>query len=138
MDFIGSLPTSRKGYRFILHITDYFSRFSITTPTKTANACDVIPVLDRVFTLYTTPEGTYCDQGHHFNNQEVRDFFSQRGIALTFSLSGASQSTGIVEIGNRLLKDVLRKLGDDWEEGLDRSLTQELFGIWELHPLVSY
>lgn len=121
MDFIGLFPTSQKGYWFILHIIDYFSRFSITTTTKTANTCDVIPALDRVFALYATPEGTYCDQGHHFNNQEVRDFFSRRGIALAFSLSGALQRIGMVEIGNRLSEDVLRKAGDDWEEGLNRS-----------------
>lgn len=83
MDFIGPLPISRKSYRFILHIIDYFSL-----------------ALDRVFTLYATPEGTYCDQGQHFNNQEFREFFSQRGVTLAFSPSGASQSTGMVEIGN--------------------------------------
>lgn len=132
MDFIGLLPISLKGYQFVRYIIDYFSRFWITLSTKTANAYDVIPALDRVFTLYTTLEG------YHFNSQEAWEFFSKRGVALAFH-SGASQSTPMIEIGNRLLEDVLQNAEGDWEQGLDRStlfLIRGLLVTWYFRLLV--
>lgn len=105
------------------------TRFSITTPTKTANSSDVIPVVDRVFTQYATPLATYCDQGQHFDNQEVREFFRSRNVSLIFSPTGASQSTGMIEISNRLLEDILRKADMDLEMALNRSTKKCHFRI---------
>ena len=38
-----------------------------------------------------------------------------------FSPAGASQSTGMVEISNRLLEEILQKADTDWEMALNRS-----------------
>ena len=123
-DFIGPLPVTAKGYRHIFHVMDYLSRFSITFPMVTANAEDVIPALEKVFSLYARPAGIYCNRGQHFENSRVKTFLSELGIPITFSSSGAHQSTGMIEIGNRLLEDVLRKSRSkncDWETILTRS-----------------
>lgn len=124
-DFIGPLPTSKKGYLYIFHVLEYFSRFSITIPSKTANASDVLPALEQMFVLYARPQAIYCDRGQHFENSEVKNFLSEKGISYSYSPSGASQSTGMVEIGNRLLEDILRKtqsgISKDWEAILGRS-----------------
>ena len=45
----------------------------------------------------------------------IREIFQSRNVSLTFSPTGASQSTGMIEINNRLLKDVLQKADMDWE-----------------------
>lgn len=113
IDFIEPLLTSVQGFQFILYIIDYFSWFSITTPIKTTNASNVIPVVNHVFTQYATPLATYYYQGQHFDNQEVRKFFRSRNISLTFSPTGASQSNRIIEINNKLLEDILRKANMD-------------------------
>lgn len=113
IDFIGSLPESTRGFRFILHILDYFSRFSVTVTTKTANASDVVPALEKTFTLYATPLAMYADSGQHFDNKETKNFLQSKGVSLTFSPYGSSQSTGMVKIGDRLLEDVLRKKEED-------------------------
>lgn len=126
MDFIGPLSLPCRGFRFTLHIIDSFSRFSAPIPTKTANSSDVIPALDQVFKQYGTPLATYCDQGQRFNNKEVRDFFLTRGVSLVFSPSGASQSTGMVEVGNQLLEEVLRKNEEYWEISFNNS-TRNLY-----------
>ena len=121
MDFTGPLAMSIQGFQFILHIIDYFSWFSITTPTKTGNASDVIPEVDCVFTHYATPLATYCDQSQHFDNQKVREFFQSWNVSLTFSPTGISQSTGMIEISNRLLENILQKTDIDWEMALNTS-----------------
>lgn len=122
MDFIGPLPISRRGFTFIFHVLDYLSRFSIAFSTKTANTADVLEGLTRVFTGYATPIAIYCDGGQHFDNSAVRDFLSGHGVAIDYNPRGASQSTGMVEVGNKILEDVLRKGITDWEIELDSSI----------------
>lgn len=117
IDFIGPLPRSRLGNTYILHLICYFARFSITSPSASANATDVIPALERAFTSYAKPKAVYWDRGQHYDNQLVKDFLTSKNIAFSFSPSGSSQSTGMVEVGNKILEDVLRK-GGDWEDGL--------------------
>ena len=123
IDFIGPLQRSRLGNSYILHVMDYFSRFSITFPSATANTTDVIPALEQVFSLYAKPKAIYWDRGQHFLNEPVKDFLSALGIAFSYSPSGASQSTGMIEVGNKILQSVIRK-GHDWEEGLSASTKQ--------------
>ena len=63
MDFIGPLKVTSRGYLYILHIIDYFSRFSIAYACKTANAPEVIESLKDVFIKYAAPRAIYCDRG---------------------------------------------------------------------------
>ena len=120
VDFIGPLQRSRLGNSYILHIMDYFSRFSMTFPSATANATDVIPALEQVFSLYTKPKAVYWDRGQHFLNEPVKDYLNALGVAFSYSPSGASQSTGMIKVGNRILQSVIRK-GGDWEDDLRAS-----------------
>ncbi len=98
---------------YIFHIIDYFSRFSVAYACKTANAPDVIESPKDVFTKYTTPRAIYCDRGQHFDNEEVRGFLGGEGITITYRPSGSSKSTGMVEVGNRLLEDIVRRSSED-------------------------
>lgn len=66
MDFIGPLPLSGSGSKFILHIIDYFSRFSMAFPSAAANLPEVIQALKFVFVHYATPRAVYMDRGQHF------------------------------------------------------------------------
>ena len=121
IDFIGPLPTSKNGNRFILHTICYFSRFSSGFPRKTANAEDVISAFEELFFLYGKPKGFYWDSGQHFISQEVQDFLTMAGIGFSYSRSGSSMSTGMVEVGNKILEDVLRK-EDNWEATFRKSI----------------
>ncbi len=94
MDFIGPLKLTSRGALYILHIIDYFSRFSIAYACKTANVSEVIESLRDVFTKYATPRAIYCDRGQHFNNKEMRGFVGSEGVNISYSLSGLSKSTG--------------------------------------------
>ena len=62
-----------------------------------------------VFAMYRKPSVIYCDSGQHFDNDELPEFLHLEGIALDYSPSSASKSTGMVEVSNKLIEDVLRK-----------------------------
>ena len=64
------------------------------------------------------------------------DFLDSHAVAYSFSLSGSSQSTGMVEVGNKLLQEILRK-GGDWEDNLSsgtRSLNSRIIAHFTVAP----
>jgi len=116
IDFIGPLETTQAGHKFILNVVCYFMKFTVPFATKTSNVEDVIWCLDLMFSMYRTPQTIYCDRGQHFDNEELRQWLTRRGVSINYSPSGASKSTGMAEMSNRLVEDVLRKITtNDWD-----------------------
>jgi hypothetical protein len=67
MDIVGPVRESRKGYRYILVISDYASRFVITIPMKDQKAHTVAKCLvHKVITKYGTPQHVLTDRGTNF------------------------------------------------------------------------
>ena len=124
MDFIGPLKKTSAGNEFILHAMDYFARFSTAEASPTADVPDVTKFLTRVFDIYFTPEALYLDRGQHFENDELKSFLRDRGVAVDFSPSGSSKSTGMIEVGNRILEGVIRKNTTEWDLGLSNSVKE--------------
>ena len=109
MDFIGPMERTQAGHEYILHIMDYFSRYSITYPSMAANALDVIRALEDAFNRFMRPTAFFLDRGQHFENSILGDYLKEQGVKLFFGPSGSSKSFGLIERGNRILEDVIRK-----------------------------
>ena len=118
MDFIGPFTTSQQGKRFILNVGCYMSRFIIPFATQTANVPEVIWSLKLLFNMYRKPQAFYIDREQHFDNDELRAFFGNEGVAVEYSPSGASKSTGFIEERNLVLENVLRKDSREFDEAL--------------------
>lgn len=123
IDFVGPLPRTATGNTHILHLVDCCSLFSFGEACQAANASDVIRCLESLFNRFTSAIALYADRGHHFISQDVQGYLRGRGVRIDYSPSGSHKSTGMIEISNRLLEDVLRKSGEpnQWDSRLDRS-----------------
>ena len=67
MDIVGPVRESRKGYRYILVISDYASRFVITIPMKDQKAQTVAKhLVHKVITKYGAPQNVLTDRGTNF------------------------------------------------------------------------
>ena len=124
MDFVGPLERTASGMTYILVLVCYMSRFTIPFACKNANVEDVIWCLKLFFVMYRRPYAFYCDPGHHFFNEELREYLRGEGVAIDYRPSGASKSTGMVEVCNRLLEDVLRKDSQthlEWDQRIPKS-----------------
>ena len=67
MDIVGPVRESRKGYRYILVISDYASRFVMTIPMKDQTARTVAKCLvQKVITKYGAPQNVLTDRGTNF------------------------------------------------------------------------
>ena len=109
MDFVGPLKTTGAGASFIIVLVCYMSRFVTPFATKAVNVEDVIWCLKLFFAMYRKPYAFYIDSGQHFLNNELQEFLRNEGIVFDYSPSGSSKSTGMVEVCNKLLEEVLRK-----------------------------
>ena len=139
IDFIGPLGKTASGHVYILNVVCYFTRFIVPFATRTANVEDVIWCLRLLFAMYRTPHAIYCDRGQHFFNEELQEFLRQQGVSITYSPSGASKSTGMVEVCNKLLEQVLRKDAPDstWDTRLPqaaRSVNSRIIPYLGLSP----
>ena len=76
---------------------------------KAANVEDVFGCIQFFFDLYRTVYAIYCDSRQHFDNERFRLWLSERGIIINYSGSGSSKSTGMVEMSNKLLEEVLER-----------------------------
>lgn len=117
MDFVGPLTTTSAGNRYILNLGCYMSRFSVPFACKNNNVEDVIWCLKLFFAMYRKPHAFYLDPGQHFG-EELREFLRHEGIAISYRPSAAHKSTGMIEVMNRVLEDVVRKLGKQWDSNL--------------------
>jgi hypothetical protein len=118
MDWIGPLPQTSSGNRYILHVMDYLSEFSFTRASKGATVEETIRGLDSIFHRLTHPRIIYCDRGQHFEAEKLKDYLNNQGVQLVLGPSGSSKSFGLIERGNRILEDVIRKRENPWDEGL--------------------
>ena len=117
MDFIGPLSTIKSDNSFIFNIVCYLSKKVVPFATKTANSSDSIAGLRKCFSMFRRPQVIYCDRGQHFDNPEMRAFRQSVDVAIIYFPFSASKSTGMIEVSNRLLEDVLRKQGTKkWDE----------------------
>ena len=126
IDLIGPLQETERGNKYIVAITDLFSKFSQAAPIPDKSAKSVSLFLYSVICRLGCMEAMISDQGREFVNQIIDDlmekFQSDHRIASAYH----PQTNGQRERDNRTLKDTLRKLvnqnGDDWDLLIDGAL----------------
>ena len=108
-DFIESLSVFKRKCCHVFHVMNYLFRFFIIFFTIIVNVEDVILILKKNFILYIKSKNIYCDRKQHFENFKIKFFFSELNISITFNFSEFHQNIDLIEIENRLLKNIFRK-----------------------------
>ena len=75
MNFIDSMKkTTSADLKYILHIINYFSQYSMIYLSVTVNVSDIIWALDDVFSQFTQSETFFLDWDQYFKNQIVENY----------------------------------------------------------------
>ena len=116
INFVGPLPATAAGNKFILILVCYLNRFVVLFATKTVNVENVIWCLKILFAMYKKLYVFYFDSGQHFDNNDLKKIHRE-GISYDYNFSGSSKSTSMVKISNKFLEDVFRKDSNnkDWD-----------------------
>jgi transposase InsO family protein len=88
LDFIGEIhPSSSKGHRFELVVTDYFTKWIETVPLRNMTHKEVIQfITDHIIHQFGVPQTLMTDQGSSFMSHQFKEFASSFGIKLLNSL----------------------------------------------------
>ena len=120
MDIVGPLPTSKSGNKYILVISDYFTKWAEAFGIPNQEAITVATKLvDHVFCRLSMPTQLHSDMGAQFESQLIKDISGLLGIKKTHITPYHPQSDGLVERLNRtilsMLATTVKDHGEEWE-----------------------
>ena len=121
LDIIGPLTETTAGNRYILVITDYFTKFTEAIPLPNQEALTVTNALVKEFVCrYGIPSELHSDQGRQFESEVFKGMCAMLGIHKTRTTPYHPQSDGQTERFNRTLEDMLSTCSldhdQDWDE----------------------
>ena len=129
MDVVGPLVKSTAGNRYLLVLTDPFSKWpeAFAMPDQTAKTtADMI--YQGIVCRYGVPEGLHADQGRNFEAQLMKELCQRLGIRRTRSSPFNPQGNGQAErtnrtLAERLAMDLEAMDQTDWDEKLSSALS---------------
>lgn len=122
MDIVGPLERSKRGYRYILVVCDYATKYPEAFPLKAIKARQVADCLVQLFSRVGLPREVITDQGTNFLSLLLKQVYQLLGIKGIRTTPYHPQTDGLVERFNQTLKNMLRRFvsqtGADWDQWL--------------------
>ena len=104
VDILGELPMTEKGNKYILVISDYFTKWTESFPMANMEARTVANIMvEHVIARFGIPEKIHSDQGRQFVSKLSTEMCSLLQIEKTRTTPYHPQSDGMVERFNRTL-----------------------------------
>lgn len=124
VDLVGPLPKSSRGYRYILSVVDYFSKFPFFFPLRSMNAKNVISQLeDNLFMLMGVPKCIVSDNGKQFRGRSFKKLCQDYKIKHSFTALYHPQANAVERV-HRVLKTMLASYAKDnhrtWDVNLQK------------------
>jgi hypothetical protein len=121
IDILGPLPKTAHGNRFLLVISDRFSKLTRTIPMRTTTALAVEKAFCTHWVFsYGPPRYLLSDNGPQFTAKFFMEVCRELGIAKVFTTAYHPQTNGQVERFNRKILNALRtyvaKSQVDWDD----------------------
>nr|XP_024655059.1 uncharacterized protein LOC112430808 [Maylandia zebra] len=132
MDLIGPFHRSARGYRFVLVLVDYATRYPEAVPLRTISAKSVAQALFQVISRVGIPKEILTDQGTSFMSRTLRELYELLGIKSIRTSVYHPQTDGLVERLNKTLKSMIRKFINEDERNWDHWLDPLLFAVREV------
>nr|GEV88985.1 reverse transcriptase domain-containing protein [Tanacetum cinerariifolium] len=125
IDFMGPFP-SLIGNKYILVAVDYLSKWVEARELPTNDARVIVKFLKSLFARFGTPRAIISDRRTHFCNDKFAKVMSKYGVTHRLATAYHLQTSGQVEVSNRVLKRILeRTVGENrasWSDKLDDAL----------------
>ena len=116
-------PPTKDGSRWILTVTDWFTRFMVAYSLRTATAEKVASKINNFITLFGCPLELYSDNGRNLHGEVMQALCKLLGVRKLATVPYRPSSNGITERENRVLKNCLscfvNARGTDWDLWLD-------------------
>ncbi|CAF4130590.1 unnamed protein product, partial [Rotaria sordida] len=123
MDYCGPFKQTPRGNRYVLCLTDYFTRWVVAAAVPDCSAQTTAEALfNEYICKYGVPAVILSDQGTHFHNQLMEAMSKLIGYNHTYSTTYHPQSNGMIERFNATFVPQIAKLenkeNNNWDEFL--------------------
>ena len=108
MDFLGPLPLTEKGNRYILLISDYLTRYSVMFPLPDRSAAGVADRLRSFFFKFDCPKIFISDNAAEFTSEMVANVCKTHGVNKVQVAPYRPQANGLCERINSKILNILR------------------------------
>ena len=124
IDILSGLPVTPEGYKYILVVSDYFTKYSRAFPLVDAEASTCMrAIYDGFFALFGLPRQIHSDQGKNFESKLFQELCDLSGVQKSHTTAFHPQCDGQVERLNRTLLQMLRTTVQDnphsWPQRLE-------------------
>ena len=129
MDIVGPLPVTDNGNRFILVISDFFTKWPEAFALKDHKAETIaIKLVDDVICRHGLPRVVHTDQGRDFESNLIKQVCELLEIEKTRTTAYHPESDGLVERLNKTLIGMLRSCVYENQKNWDTLLPKILLG----------
>ena len=133
IDLIGPIrPETHEGYTYILTFIDYATRYPEAIPLKDCTTESVADALFKIYCRLGVPEEILSDLGTQFVSECMEQVSILMGIRRLTTSVAHPQGNGLVEIFNKTLKSMIRKLCSEDPRGWSKYLDALLFACREV------
>ncbi|KAK9687873.1 Reverse transcriptase (RNA-dependent DNA polymerase) [Popillia japonica] len=138
-DFIGPLPRSTRGYKYILVIVDLFSKFTLAIPLRSATTklCWAA-IEDQLFLMFGQPMTLISDNGVQFRSREFTNLLQSYRVQHVFTPNYHAQANP-TERTNKTLETMVRCYVKDNHRSWDKHLRKIACAIrTQVHESTGY
>jgi hypothetical protein len=108
IDIAGPLPKTNKGHKYILVISDYFTKWTQAFAIKDQEATTIASILvNEIVSLFGVPKMLHSDKGSNFESKVFREMCKILQIDKTRTTTRRPQSDGMVERNIKTIKAML-------------------------------
>ena len=129
LDLIGPFRETADGNKYVITLTDLFSKWVEAAPINQKSADNVAQVLCNLFFRFSPPNKIITDQGWEFVNDLNEKLFTTFKIQHPISSAYHSQTNGQDERTNRTIKTALFKLVNSDKSKWDDYINPIIFAI---------
>ena len=140
LDLSGPYPVSRKGNKYLLVVSCYFSKWLEAIPLKNQETTTIAEALvNKFISVHGVPLQIHADRGSNFEAKVFQEVCQLLGIDKTRTTIRRPQSDGMVERANRTMQNMIASYisdkQNDWDEHLPllllayRSSVHETLGV---------
>jgi len=128
-DLIGPLPRSTKGYKYLLVVSDTFTKFTLMFPLRAATATLVAKHIEEdVFMVFGVPNYFICDNGSEFIGKPTKKVLHDYKVKLVLNAKRHPQANP-TERTNRTIITMLRAYISENHRHWDKDLAHLGFAL---------
>jgi Integrase core domain len=120
---MGPFPPSSKQHRFLLVITDYFSKFTLLFPLRQATAQAIVRHTEDTFLMFGVPQFVRSDNGTQYKSTQYQTLLKKYEATPLYNANYHPQVNPTERV-NRVMKTMIASYVKDNHRNWDRNLSQ--------------